>query len=775
MRRFLSRSRSSSSHSADAASEKWGSHVFNPPQRFNRQGEPIIYEDTEDDEQSTAALVSAPADAPPPPANFKIKRVDNYYSSWSKAWKFRNTGSSFNPEALITVGNGARDGNDPWQSYCFVVVRKLPKPSDDGGEPTYQVVVKSPYLLKACKDVIQKVQGVSWTAEPLELDPHLLLAFLPQFEQYRDGLRAKSNRTSEETTVMKTVDVLIDYLRTDYKGTIAKVANLTAHGEITFDTLFALFVPRSIVVSECPTTGEPRAFQIVSASKIKSTIVGGMYDLICESVDAFDDANESGSYGAYGAASFNPAAGPNGGFMPYIPTPPGMNPEDAEMQRAAGKSFGRVQNRIFVSHFKGTMKISSLDVYPIIYHPDAGRLEMSLIARGKKWLELRGIHHMQYDGPAGYTLSMGGTKSTIKYRVKSRIMIDKGNFRRLNPNYEMPMVKVDNAPPPNVPDQYGNYPPSPPPIPYNPNSTVPTFQVRARATRDVDELTEDELMLTPPSVYGFSLTDKTWLEFNIQHVQPIVWNDEAFANLVLPADRKILLQSLVEAHNGDLSFDDFVANKGRGLVINLFGPPGVGKTLSAEATSEHVRQPLYVVGAGDLGTSAIELDQALNRVFDIATSWRAIVLIDEADVFLEQRSLHDMERNAMVAVFLRHVEYYHGILFMTTNRVKAFDEAFLSRIHVALHFHDLTRDARKQVWAAFLSKVGVAPAQFGEALLDKLAEREVNGRQIKNAVRTASSLAAKKGVQVSYADLMETLDAVDEFTAEFRAVRQVDA
>lgn len=124
---------------------------------------------------------------------------------------------------------------------------------------------------------------------------------------------------------------------------------------------------------------------------------------------------------------------------------------------------------------------------------------------------------------------------------------------------------------------------------------------------------------------------------------------------------------------------------------------------------------------------------------------------------------------------MRHVEYYHGILFLTTNRVKAFDEAFLSRIHVALHFHDLTRDARKQVWAAFLNKVGVAPTKFGEAFLDKLAAREVNGRQIKNAVRTASSLAAKKGVQVSYADLMATLDAMDEFTAEFRDVRQVDA
>ena len=96
----------------------------------------------------------------------------------------------------------------------------------------------------------------------------------------------------------------------------------------------------------------------------------------------------------------------------------------------------------------------------------------------------------------------------------------------------------------------------------------------------------------------------------------------------------MLLQSLVEAHNADSGFDDFIEGKGHGLVINLFGPPGVGKTLSAEATSEYVRRPLYVVGGGDLGTSACELDAALNRVFDIATSWNAIVLIDEVRLFM---------------------------------------------------------------------------------------------------------------------------------------------
>lgn len=67
--------------------------------------------------------------------------------------------------------------------------------------------------------------------------------------------------------------------------------------------------------------------------------------------------------------------------------------------------------------------------------------------------------------------------------------------------------------------------------------------------------------------------------------------------------------------------------------------------------------PLYVVGAADLGTSATKVDGALTRILKISATWGAVVLIDEADVFLEERALHHIERNAMVAVFLRHLEY----------------------------------------------------------------------------------------------------------------------
>ena len=133
------------------------------------------------------------------------------------------------------------------------------------------------------------------------------------------------------------------------------------------------------------------------------------------------------------------------------------------------------------------------------------------------------------------------------------------------------------------------------------------------------------------------------MEFNAEKICQADWNTNAFANIVLPDDRKHLHQSLIEAHHQEVGFDDFIKGKGHGPVVNLFGPLGVGKTFSVEVTSEHVRSPLYVVGGDDLGTTAASLDSALERIFDVATAWKAIVLIDEADVFLEQRSLHDLE------------------------------------------------------------------------------------------------------------------------------------
>lgn len=114
-----------------------------------------------DDTASTTALMTS--SVPLPPANLKVKRVDYYYSRWSKTWKYKNMGDKVTPE-MAPLG-GSSGGNDQWQQYCFVVIRTIPR--KDEQEPVFSVVIKSPYLLQACKDVIQYVPGISWNADPL--------------------------------------------------------------------------------------------------------------------------------------------------------------------------------------------------------------------------------------------------------------------------------------------------------------------------------------------------------------------------------------------------------------------------------------------------------------------------------------------------------------------------------------------------------------------------------------------------------------------------------
>jgi hypothetical protein len=62
-----------------------------------------------------------------------------------------------------------------------------------------------------------------------------------------------------------------------------------------------------------------------------------------------------------------------------------------------------------------------------------------------------------------------------------------------------------------------------------------------------------------------------------------------------------------------------------------------------------MRAPLYAISAGDLGLNPHTVESTLLGILEIVTKWNAILLLDEADVFLEQRSLHDLERNKLVS------------------------------------------------------------------------------------------------------------------------------
>ncbi|BGP33012.1 hypothetical protein JCM10296v2_004801 [Rhodotorula toruloides] len=277
-------------------------------------------------------------------------------------------------------------------------------------------------------------------------------------------------------------------------------------------------------------------------------------------------------------------------------------------------------------------------------------------------------------------------------------------------------------------------------------------------------VTEDQLHLLPPSIHGFSLRAKRFGEFLISRLSPVVWRNESFSHLVIPASYRRIVKALVTVHAGALKeklMVDVVEGKGNGLVMAFHGAPGTGKTLTAEAVAEHLRRPLYVVSAGELGTTAQTLENQLKNVLELATAWNAVLLIDEADIFLTKRDTRQLERNALVGIFLRLLEYFTRVLILTTNHIENFDEAFLSRFAVVLRFDELDEPSRRTLWERRPPPPPpppppVPPHSLSAFDLTHLASFRLNGRDIKHVVQTAQAVALVEGEELE----MEHLDEV---------------
>lgn len=267
----------------------------------------------------------------------------------------------------------------------------------------------------------------------------------------------------------------------------------------------------------------------------------------------------------------------------------------------------------------------------------------------------------------------------------------------------------------------------------------------------------------------------------VEHIQDIKWNSEVFEHwLVLNESKKELVKALVTVHiEKSREFKtDFMDGKGNGLIMLLHGGPGTGKTLTAESIAEFIQRPLFRITCGDIGTDAGSVEKYLESVLYIGSTWDCVVLMDEADVFLEERRKMDFQRNALASVFLRILEYYDGILILTTNRVGTFDEAFKSRVQLALHYPPLNREGRWEVWRNFLHSLSEAGENMNREdiskKLDMLARHKLNGRQIRNTIKTARQLARYKKETLRFAHVSQAVAVVNEFEKYVRDVRTLD-
>ncbi|KAI1456035.1 AAA family ATPase [Annulohypoxylon moriforme] len=291
----------------------------------------------------------------------------------------------------------------------------------------------------------------------------------------------------------------------------------------------------------------------------------------------------------------------------------------------------------------------------------------------------------------------------------------------------------------------------------------------------------------PKMIKGFNLKRKKWVDLEVDRIEEVVWDKEAFDNLVLDEDTKNMIQAMISNKIETEMSTDLIRGKGNGLILLLHGGPGTGKTLTAESVAEVVEKPLYAVTCGDIGTEPESVETYLESVLHIGKTWGCIVLLDEADVFLEQRDLNNPRRNALVSIFLRAFEYYEGILILTSNRVDIFDKAFQSRIHLAVHYHDLTSNQRKEIWRNFIKHLerlheGGIDIEELYIYLDELAKHEINGREIRNIITTARQYVRwqrdelkKRELKLNYKvmdDVLQTTQKFNQYTREITWARE---
>jgi len=376
--------------------------------------------------------------------------------------------------------------------------------------------------------------------------------------------------------------------------------------------------------------------------------------------------------------------------------------------------------------YEGLKKIEDLHIKTV-----TPEVKKKLSEYGKLYVKCaKGATYLSYTGQ----LTRSSWWSNETFRADGRVMIDVHSFKR-----------VDN-------DQF----------------TSEMRSTHLAGVRDGDNAvhkvvaytpTENDLWRTFPYVYGFSFRAKRWGRMAIKGLSEIAWRSDSFDKLVLADDEKKLVRALVEHNDG--SFSDLIEGKGGGCIFLLHGPPGQGKTLTAETIAELLKRPLYAISVGELGVTPDQLEERLRVILDVATVWNAVILLDEADIYLEARDEHDITRNAMVGVFLRLLEYHHGVLFLTTNRVKNIDTAFYSRISVALHFTKGADDKREKIWNNLLESAGITGIDVAQ-----LIPLDINGRQIKNAIRLSQTLAKSENKKVDTAVLRRVIGLMTAFDRE---------
>lgn len=259
-----------------------------------------------------------------------------------------------------------------------------------------------------------------------------------------------------------------------------------------------------------------------------------------------------------------------------------------------------------------------------------------------------------------------------------------------------------------------------------------------------------------PYVQVFSLETHDFVTLHTSGLTPYEYANDLEKKLILPTEVKELVNILISGAADRM--EDIVSGKSGGVIVLATGVPGTGKTLTAEVMSEQIKRPLYTVQCAQLGTNEEELEKKLKQVLDRCKRWGAVLLIDEADVYVRARGT-DIKQNAIVGVFLRLLERFQGVLFLTSN-IQELDDAIVSRAIAHIRYTVPDQESLELIWEVLSGNYGLnlMPAEF------KVLAQEfpgITGRNVKTLCKLATAISVKQ--KYTRAEALDMIRKVSKF------------
>jgi hypothetical protein len=258
-------------------------------------------------------------------------------------------------------------------------------------------------------------------------------------------------------------------------------------------------------------------------------------------------------------------------------------------------------------------------------------------------------------------------------------------------------------------------------------------------------------------MYNLEIDEHMWV--HVTNLEVYKYNPDLRNKIVLPQAE----QQIIEILTSDVAnnIEDIIAGKSGGTIILAQGLPGTGKTLTAEVYAEVIQRPLYKVRSYALGLDIESVEKNLTYILARAQRWGAVLLMDEVDIYVRSRG-EDLQQNAIVGVFLRLLEYYRGLLIMTTNQGTEIDDAIVSRATAVLQYGVFDEESAIRAWTILSEQFKV---RLSKNLINQLAKKysNVSGRSIKGILKLVSKYVGNTGQEMS----LEVFDHCAKFLPYF--------